>query len=135
MKQKSFIPTTRLSHKELAEQYAKPLAKFLRNKDNNYLVITSRDTERVLAHLPTELLQIRFYPIQRRSGGTFSRYEDYTLSYTCVLDSLNVPYTMGNSAPKGGKEGTYIEVQTWQLKARLEIAANSSVITNANTSH
>lgn len=32
-------------------------------------------------------------------------------NYECVLRALNLDYTFGNSAPRGGKEGEYIELK------------------------
>lgn len=50
-------------------------------------------------------------------GGHFARFiHNYTCDVTRVLELANIPYRVGNDAPRGGKCGTYVAIDVKAFK-------------------
>lgn len=47
--------------------------------------------------------------------GRFCHNLDYTSDFTTLLAKLGVRYEMGNDAPRGGKNGNYVQIKMIKL--------------------
>jgi hydrogenase maturation factor HypF (carbamoyltransferase family) len=54
----------------------------------------------------------RIRPVHTSGSGRFCKNMDYTKDVIQLLEKLELKYTIGNDAPKGGLTGNYIDVIT-----------------------
>ena len=47
--------------------------------------------------------------------GSFCHNLDYTSDFTTLLAKLGVRYEIGNDAPRGGKNGNYVQIKMIKL--------------------
>lgn len=70
-------------------------------------------------------------PIAMVGHNTYSQYSvDHTAQYTAYLKKLGVSYSIGNDAPRGGKLGKFIEIDTCKSVYELAFKKWRSIVNN-----
>lgn len=76
----------------------------------------------IIEHLAAGL--DKFHPIRWHRNGRRHQLEDKGGNIRRVLEALRLSYVEGNDAPRGGREGDYIEITSAACRALAPVRAD-----------
>lgn len=65
----------------------------------------------------------RIYPCYWSGSGNYINLKDYTVYVTNLLSCLGYKYSLGNDAPRGGRQGDYIQVSPKAYEALTQFCS------------
>lgn len=63
----------------------------------------------------------KIYPFSYSGSGNYLNSKDYSYYVTKVFELSNISYSTGNDAPRGGKNGNFIEVNDEGIELFLSL--------------